>query len=134
MAVAMLTDAICDHVSAPSRDRPLVVSIHGPPGVGKSLTHRLVAQALYNDAPNIGMSCPGNDCPGYKLALQSLRAVFILESNQGFLQLHELLQKAGTREAVNAEEAQRVLKDLVFEQWVAQSCEERSDTVKMVRK
>jgi ATP-dependent Clp protease ATP-binding subunit ClpA len=58
--------------------------------------------------------------------------VIILESNSGYLQLHELLQAAGHRGRVRAEEAQRVLKDLVFDLWRADGCEERSDTLKML--
>ena len=33
---------------------------------------------------------------------------------------------------ISAEEAQRVLKDMVFDKWLAQGCEERTDTLKMV--
>lgn len=58
--------------------------------------------------------------------------MIILESNSGYLQLHELLQAAGHRGRVRAEEAQRVLKDLVFDLWRADGCEERSDTLKML--
>lgn len=34
---------------------------------------------------------------------------------------------------ISAEEAQRALKDMVFSRWLGQGCEERSDTLKMVR-
>ena len=34
---------------------------------------------------------------------------------------------------ISAEEAQRTLKDMVFAKWLAQGCEERTDTLKMVR-
>lgn len=33
---------------------------------------------------------------------------------------------------VSAEEAQRLLKDLMFEQWGGDTCEERADTLKML--
>lgn len=33
---------------------------------------------------------------------------------------------------ISAEEAQRMLKDMVFAKWLAQGCEERTDTLKMV--
>lgn len=33
---------------------------------------------------------------------------------------------------VDAEEAQRVLKDLIFQRWASDGCEERSETIKMV--
>ncbi len=58
--------------------------------------------------------------------------MIILESNSGYLQLHELLQAAGHRGKVRAEDAQRVLKDLVFDLWRSDGCEERSDTLKML--
>lgn len=61
------------------------------------------------------------------------RAVVVLESNRGYTELHALLEAAGgDRGAVSAERAQRALKDLVFERWLRDGCEERSDTLKMV--
>ncbi len=62
----------------------------------------------------------------------SCRSVIILESNSGYLQLLELLQARGHRGKVRAEDAQRVLKDLVFDLWRSDNCEERSDTLKML--
>ena len=59
------------------------------------------------------------------------RAIVILESNLGYLELHELLKRHG-RDAISAEQAQRVLKDLIFERWTRQACEDRTDTLKMV--
>jgi hypothetical protein len=47
-ALQQLTDAVCDHLAEASPTRPLVLSLHGPPGVGKTLFHRLLAQAGYN--------------------------------------------------------------------------------------
>jgi hypothetical protein len=47
-ALQQLTDAVCDHMAEDSPARPLVLSLHGPPGVGKTLFHRLLAQAVYN--------------------------------------------------------------------------------------
>ncbi len=32
----------------PSPKKPLVVSLHGPPGVGKTYFHKLLAEAVYN--------------------------------------------------------------------------------------
>ena len=68
LALQQLADAVCDHLADPQPRMPLVVSSHGPPGVGKSLTHLLAATALYNTAPHPGLKCPGSDCPGYKVA------------------------------------------------------------------
>lgn len=34
---------------------------------------------------------------------------------------------------ISAEEAQRVLKDLIFQSWAAADCESHADTLKMVR-
>jgi hypothetical protein len=42
------------------------------------------------------------------------------------------LYLAGWDAQVDAEGAQRMLKDLVFENWIADGCEDRIDTVKMV--
>jgi ATP-dependent Lon protease len=70
LAVTQLTDAVCDHVknvrtqpataaarepealaavcAKPSPRKPLVLSLHGPPGVGKTYFHKLLAEAVYN--------------------------------------------------------------------------------------
>ena len=40
--------------------------MHGPPGVGKSFLHHLLAKALYNATMGFG-ECPGYACPGYKV-------------------------------------------------------------------
>ena len=66
LAVRQLADAVCDHLALPDRHRPLVLSLHGPPGVGKSMSHHLLAEALYNAQPRRGLACPGADCAGYK--------------------------------------------------------------------
>ena len=60
-----LTDAVCDFVETPRDDvrQPLVVSLHGSPGVGKSYFHRILARAAYNATE----ACPGAGCPGYKI-------------------------------------------------------------------
>lgn len=47
-ATDLLADAICDHVENPRPGKPLVASLHGSPGVGKSYFHQLLAQSLYN--------------------------------------------------------------------------------------
>jgi hypothetical protein len=52
-SIRVLTDAICDFLdpesAVPREDgAPLVVSLHGPPGVGKTYFHKLAARALYN--------------------------------------------------------------------------------------
>lgn len=60
------------------------------------------------------------------------RAVVLLESNLGYLQLLGLLKSSPSRAEVTAEQAQRVLKDLIFERWERQACEDRTDTLKMV--
>jgi len=66
LAVRQLCDAVCDHVAAERPGRPLVLSVHGPPGVGKSLLHLLLARALYSAQPSAELRCPGPDCAGYK--------------------------------------------------------------------
>lgn len=68
MALRQISDAICDHLAQPEPARPLVLSLHGPPGVGKSMFHLLAAHALYNRQPDRpGLRCPGLDCAGYKV-------------------------------------------------------------------
>eukprot|EP00740_Mantoniella_antarctica_P019832 CAMPEP_0198706630 /NCGR_PEP_ID=MMETSP1468-20131203/391066_1 /TAXON_ID=1461545 /ORGANISM="Mantoniella sp, Strain CCMP1436" /LENGTH=134 /DNA_ID=CAMNT_0044465579 /DNA_START=679 /DNA_END=1080 /DNA_ORIENTATION=- len=44
----LLVDAVCDHVEQSNPRKPLVASLHGSFGVGKSYFHQLLAQALYN--------------------------------------------------------------------------------------
>ena len=66
--------------------------------------------------------------------IRTCRAIVVLESNTGYVELHALLEgAAGGRASLRAEAAQRALKDLVFARWAAQGCEERTDTLKMVR-
>ena len=67
LALRQLCDAVCDHINNPNPIKPLVLSVHGPPGVGKSMVHQLAARALYNAEPAADMQCPGLDCPGYKV-------------------------------------------------------------------
>ena len=66
LAVRQLCDAVCDAVVTERPVRPLVLSIHGPPGVGKSLLHLLLARSLYSARPSADQRCPGPDCGGYK--------------------------------------------------------------------
>jgi DNA polymerase III delta prime subunit len=192
LALRQISDAICDHLAQATPRKPLVLSIHGPPGVGKSLFHQEAARALYNTNPNPDLRCPGPDCGGYKVLFgldftaddreaqhAALRAalddhmryspesflvleeydkldctmrgffrhileggtvgnyslaksIIILESNTGYTSLHSMLQHAGSREKISPEKAQKELKDLVFERWRKQGCEERTDTMKMV--
>jgi hypothetical protein len=56
----------------------------------------------------------------------------MLESNAGYTQLHRLLLAARERSRISAEEAQRVLKDVVFAHWIGDECESRADTLKTV--
>lgn len=48
LALLQLRDVVCDHLSHERPRKPLVVSIHGPPGVGKTYFHKLLAEAVYN--------------------------------------------------------------------------------------
>lgn len=194
LALKQTSDAICDHLAKENPIKPLVMSFHGPPGVGKSLFHRLAARVLYIKNPEkMARQCPGRDCAGYKVlygmdyleeektnqhmalrtsvlshlkkAPESLivieeydkldchmrgffrqllensmsanvslaKAVVLLESNLGWTQLHELLESyKGDQSSISAEHAQRTLKDLVFQRWLEEGCEDRTDTLKMV--
>ena len=73
--VELVLDALCDHVETPSERlrKPLVMSMHGSPGTGKSTFHRILARAAYNattrgSGEDAGRyACPGRGCPGYKV-------------------------------------------------------------------
>lgn len=73
LATSALATAVCDHVSNVAPVKPLVLSAHGPPGVGKSLAHGALAAALYRSDPaaaastTTGPPCPGRGCPGYRV-------------------------------------------------------------------
>lgn len=74
MAIRQFSDAVCDHLNQAHPQKPLVVSAHGSPGVGKSFMHKLAARALYNRQPHLDLDCPGMDCPSLKVASSSLLA------------------------------------------------------------
>ena len=67
VALDQLANAVCNHVSLDKPAKPLVISAHGPPGVGKTLTHLHLAKALYNTKPDRDLECPGRGCRGYKV-------------------------------------------------------------------
>lgn len=67
LALGQLTDAVCHHLSQRAPRKPLVISVHGPPGVGKTYTHLWMARALYSKAPSASLQCPGMHCRGYKV-------------------------------------------------------------------
>ena len=69
MAIQQFSDAVCDHLNQPHPQKPLVVSAHGSPGVGKSYMHKLAARALYNQKPQLELECPGIDCPSLKVGI-----------------------------------------------------------------
>ncbi len=69
MAIRQLVDAVCTHLAKPHPPRPLVMSVHGPPGVGKTFSHTLLARALYNTHPLQATQCPGPDCRGAKVSV-----------------------------------------------------------------
>ena len=72
LAVSQASDAICDHLGRACPDKPLVLSAHGPPGVGKSLMHLMAARALHCRQPGApGLPCPGTSCPGYRVSLDT---------------------------------------------------------------
>ncbi|KAK9834222.1 hypothetical protein WJX84_006633 [Apatococcus fuscideae] len=67
MAIQQFSDAVCDHLNQVHPQKPLVVSAHGSPGVGKSFMHKLAARALYNRHPHLDLDCPGMDCSSLKV-------------------------------------------------------------------
>ena len=68
LAIQQASDAICDHLAQSDPQKPLVLSAHGPPGVGKTLMHLLLARALYSNTPEKATDCPGPSCPSYKVS------------------------------------------------------------------
>ena len=70
LATTQFASAVCDHLWGMSEEKkplkPLVLSIHGPPGVGKSFTHFVAAKALYNVTSKTS-ECPGRECSGYRV-------------------------------------------------------------------
>ena len=70
----------------------------------------------------------GGTIGNYSLA----KSIIVLESNTGYTSLYSMLQQAESREKISPEKAQKQLKDLVFERWQKQGCEDRTDTMKMV--
>ena len=66
-AVKQITAAVCSHVLGHPK-KPLVLSLHGAPGVGKTETIHRLAEAYYSNEPHLKMKCPGPDCPGYKVS------------------------------------------------------------------
>lgn len=59
----LIADAICRHIQATGRQRPLVILTSGPPGVGKSWTARVTAQALLSHEPLLPSSCEPEEAP-----------------------------------------------------------------------
>lgn len=86
-----------------------------PPRRSQTLRHCTLA---FRNTPIVGLPAP--QTPG------TVHAVSRLCTHWG-------QQVRLTRMQVDAEEAQRVLKDLIFQRWTAEGCEERSETIKMVR-
>ena len=87
-ATRQIADAVCDHLHRAGADRkPLILSVHGPPGVGKSFLHGVLADALFLDgvgedaavvrtgsgengevAEDVSMRrCTPMRCPGYRI-------------------------------------------------------------------
>jgi pantothenate kinase-related protein Tda10 len=68
-------EAICHHLQSTQRHgqqqqrqgQPLIISVHGPPGVGKTYSHQLLARALYSSNYTQATRCPGPHCGGYKV-------------------------------------------------------------------
>jgi ATP-dependent Clp protease ATP-binding subunit ClpA len=86
-AIRVLTDAICDFLEDDAKTMdgsPLVLSLHGPPGVGKTYFHKLAARVLYDAEER----CPGRACPAYKV-------LFGMDyGSQDVDEQHHLLQKS----------------------------------------
>lgn len=84
LALTQLTESVCQHIAQKQPKKPLVISVHGPPGVGKTYTHWWLARALYNQQPALDLDCPGIHCRGYKVCAEesSLRTHTMLQLAQ----------------------------------------------------
>ncbi|KAG2432813.1 hypothetical protein HXX76_008547 [Chlamydomonas incerta] len=206
LAISQLVDAVCEHLASDSDGsssssssssraqaprKPLIISVHGPPGVGKTFTHTLLARALYNKDPAAAVDCPGEQCKGAKvlyglnylegdragqlgqvrsavldhlrsapnpllvveeydkldcdsrgllrqlvrhpeLANSSMsRAIVLLESNLGFLELEAMLTAAGgDKSQITPEAAESRLREVVLSAWRRPpACEALEDTL-----
>jgi ATP-dependent Clp protease ATP-binding subunit ClpA len=58
------------------------------------------------------------------------RSIIVLEANVGSLHMFRLLSEAPSRAALSAETAQRLLKDVLYNKWLQDGCEEQVDTQK----
>jgi ATP-dependent Clp protease ATP-binding subunit ClpA len=193
-ALTQLHDLVCDHLSNTRPLKPLVVSLHGPVGVGKSSWHGLLAESLYNMTGQPGRedSCEDGLCPGYRVVFgtdwvaaessqqasllrssvvshltrhpesvlvieefdksscesrallrqlldkgvvgntSAVRSIIVLEANAGSLQLFKLMNDAGSRASLSVERMHRALKDVVYQAWSRDGCEDAIDTQKLL--
>ena len=60
------------------------------------------------------------------------RSIVVLEANAGSLEMYKMLHAAESREALSPETAQRALKDIIYQRWVGEACEEAIDTQKLL--
>ena len=58
------------------------------------------------------------------------RSIIVLEANVGSVHMFKLLSEAPSRAALSAETAQRLLKDVLYNKWLRDGCEEQVDTQK----
>jgi ATP-dependent Clp protease ATP-binding subunit ClpA len=58
------------------------------------------------------------------------RSIIVLEANIGTSHMYKLLAAANSRDALSAEDAQRTLKDILYNKWLLDGCEAPVDTQK----
>ena len=58
------------------------------------------------------------------------RSIIVLEANVGSVHMFRLLSESPSRAALSAETAQRLLKDVLYNKWLRDGCEEQVDTQK----
>jgi DNA polymerase III delta prime subunit len=61
--LGQIANTICRHVRSNHRHRPLVILLTGPPGVGKSWTSRVTAQALFSTEALLPHKCEPTEPP-----------------------------------------------------------------------
>jgi hypothetical protein len=88
-----IAKTICRHIRSQISIRPLVILTAGPPGVGKSWTTRVTAQALYLPEPVLPRKCePGKaPCEGFI----QISSYSFMEADRGehLLRLRERFRK-----------------------------------------
>jgi hypothetical protein len=111
-----------------TRQRP---SPRGTPPAGFQADEALTHVAEYDkvDCASRGMLRQLLD-KGATANFSFTRSIVVLEANTGSAHMYKLLSAAASRAELSAETAQRALKDILYNKWLQDGCEELVDTQK----